>query len=939
MYKVQIFRIGFNAIPIYSTIIISIFLLLTLCTIKRTEIVNQLDGLQVPTGFSIERAVSDDMVTYPMFASFDDQGRLFVFESDGSSPSTQEMLEKPSYFIRLLEDTNGDGIFDESKIFADSLTFPKGGVFYKGSLYVSASPDLLRLTDIDGDGVADEEEVLLTGWILSSNGAALGGPFFGPDGWMYITDARRGFNITTKEGNNLKGNGARIWRCRPDGSGLESICSGGFDNAIELIFMPSGETIGTMTYFIDPQGGMRDALIHWVEGGVYPKVHNVIKEDKLKLTGDLMPVMTKMARVAPSGIMRYRGLYFGEGYLNNLFSAEFNTGRVMRHQIISEGASYKTIEEPFITSTVADIHLTDVLEDADGSLLVLNTGGWFITGCPLSVVAKLNVHGGIYRIRKNNTDRIEDAGGLKLSLSSLSIENLVEYAKDRRFAVRDKVIERLVEIGGSAVAPIKKSMLASEDQEVRTAAVFALARIKTSSALNAIHNALSDPSMTVRTAAARVLGLLKYKEAITQLANLVQNDEQLAVRRQAATALGQIGDSRAVDALLLAAEVISDRFVEHAIIYALMELEDSSALIEALKHSSTSVRKVAVIALDQMEGSILQKEHLVQFLSSEHDQLWAIGIWVASHHPEWADMVINFLKKRLDHIRPGSSEESQLLELMIAFSDSKQLQDFVGAQIGNVATSDSRRALFLDVVTHSVVQEIPNVWVRQLGKLLQKEDSKVRLQVLEIIKSRRISTLNDQLDLIIQNSNTPANVRLKAVNSRHHTNSKLSDSEFQMVLDYLDKNNEPPTRQLAAGVLAQMRLSDRQLIHLAKNQVTNSDLYLLPNLITTFKVSTNEAVGKALISALHSSPDRLDNLSEQDLQELLSGYPISIQTSAKPLIAALRDRLSARLSQLQKAEAQLKKGDVGRGRLLFLVNPFAQHAIQWEMREEILGRT
>jgi len=66
--------------------------------------------------------------------------------------------------------------------------------------------------------------------------------------------------LQQKEGESLKGSSARIWRCRPDGTGLESMCGGGYDNAIELVFMPSGETIGTMTYFIDPQGGLRDAL-------------------------------------------------------------------------------------------------------------------------------------------------------------------------------------------------------------------------------------------------------------------------------------------------------------------------------------------------------------------------------------------------------------------------------------------------------------------------------------------------------------------------------------------------------------------------------------------------------------------------------------------------------------------------------------------------------
>ena len=59
-----------------------------------------------------------------------------------------------------------------------------------------------------------------------------------------------------------------------------------------------------MTYFKDPENGERDALLHFVEGGVYPKPHAAAAE--FKRTGDFMPVMSKFARIAPSGLMRYR---------------------------------------------------------------------------------------------------------------------------------------------------------------------------------------------------------------------------------------------------------------------------------------------------------------------------------------------------------------------------------------------------------------------------------------------------------------------------------------------------------------------------------------------------------------------------------------------------------------------------------------------------------
>jgi len=118
----------------------------------------------------------------------------------------------------------------------------------------------------------------------------------GPDGWLYLTDGRHGFDITSREGKVYKGLASRIWRVRPDGSGLDWMAGGGFDNPVELIFQPTGETIGTMTYFQDPRDGQRGALLHYIYGGVYPKWHSVVSE--FKRTGDLMPVMTKFARIS-----------------------------------------------------------------------------------------------------------------------------------------------------------------------------------------------------------------------------------------------------------------------------------------------------------------------------------------------------------------------------------------------------------------------------------------------------------------------------------------------------------------------------------------------------------------------------------------------------------------------------------------------------------------
>ncbi|TKT87938.1 PVC-type heme-binding CxxCH protein, partial [Dyadobacter frigoris] len=836
------------------------------------------------------------------------------------------MLANPSYHIRLLEDVDGDGKFEKNQIFARNIPFPKGGVFYQGSLYVTESPNLIRYTDTNDDGISDKREVILTGWTLSSNGATLGGPFFGPDGWLYITDARRGFNITTKENQVLKGKSARIWRCRPDGSGLEPMAGGGFDNSIEIAFMPSGETIGTMTYFMEPQDGQRDALMHWVEGGVYPKPNSVIEEDGMKLTGDLMPVMTRMPRVAPSGIMRYRGSGFGAEFQNNLFNAEFNTGRVMRHIVSPDGATFKTTDEIFMKSLSSDSHPTDVFQDADGSMLVVITGGWFIEGCPLSRVAKPNVKGGIYRIRKSGIPEVKDAWGKKLQLEKQKPGDLVKYLTDSRPVVRDNAIERLILRGNAAVDPVLKALPGIKDEEMRAAAVFGLSRINTAAAWNGVRSAMNDKSSIVRTAAVRVLGLAKDVKSVDKLMSLVQKDAA-PVRRQAATALGQIGNARAVPALLKAASDNSDRFVKHAIIHSLILLKSTDLMVNALDSPSPQIRIAALIALDQMEGKPLQKKYLPAVLASKDPALRSTGIWIASHHPEWTDIVIDFLQKSLRvSAVPGSGP---VRDLMLAFIKEPGLQQFIAGQLGNPKAASERKLLMLDVISECSLKELPDAWVTEMGKGLKSNDGAVRYKVLGLIESRQIKSFNNILNGIVQDPDTPIDFRLKALSARIMSSPALSETEFQLLLKYIGPQYDSPVRQLAVRLLNHAELNDQQLTVVAQTQIGKTDAFLLPALMETFEGNSNEQVGKELLTALQTGTVRLDNLSEPDFQRLLKSFPASVHTMAAPLIVKLNAQHAERLSHLQKMEAQLKGGDVGEGRKLFFgkASCYSCHAV------------
>ena len=146
--------------------------------------------LTVPAGFEVERVAGPPLVDRPIVADFDEQGRLYVADSSGSNDKVEKQLEEKPHRIVRLEDTNGDGRFDKSVVFADKMMFPEGAMWFDGSLYVAAPPSIWKLTDTNGDGVADQREEWFQGKTLTSCANDLHGPYLGPDGWIYWCKGR-----------------------------------------------------------------------------------------------------------------------------------------------------------------------------------------------------------------------------------------------------------------------------------------------------------------------------------------------------------------------------------------------------------------------------------------------------------------------------------------------------------------------------------------------------------------------------------------------------------------------------------------------------------------------------------------------------------------------------------------------------------------------------
>ena len=354
---------------------------------------------ELPPGMELLTVAAAPLVTHPIMGCLDDKGRLFIGDATGVNWNKKQLEENPPNRVLMLEDTDGDGVFDKSTIFADKMTFPQGACWLDGSLYVCSPPGLWKLTDTDGDGVADKRELIVSGFDYTGNAADVHGPFLHPNGRLYWCHGRKGHKVIGKEGTVVHdGLASGIWSCKPDGSDVQWHSLGCGDNPVEVDFTPEGEVIGVQNlYYSQPRG---DTLVHWIYGGIYDRPDQLKAIEGLPRTLEHMPVMYNFGHVAVSGCCFARkGALFPGSPLPFLVT-HFNTQSVVRMDLTPEGATYKATENQFLKLHDADIHLTDIMEDKDGSLLVLNTGGWFRIGCPSSLMAKPDIAGAIYRVRK-----------------------------------------------------------------------------------------------------------------------------------------------------------------------------------------------------------------------------------------------------------------------------------------------------------------------------------------------------------------------------------------------------------------------------------------------------------------------------------------------------------------------------------------------------------
>ncbi|HKX60208.1 MAG TPA: PVC-type heme-binding CxxCH protein [Verrucomicrobiae bacterium] len=817
-------------------------------------------AFKVAENFSITRVAGPPQIIYPMFAGLGDDGVLFVAESSGLD--LYEELQKLTRRCRIsrLEDRDGDGVFERSHVFADKLVFPMGLVWHQGALYAADPPDLIVLKDRDGDGLADERKVLLTGFGHSDNGS-LHGLIFGPDGWLYMTLGQPdGYKLKRPDGTFLEGKSGALLRCRADGSSIELVARG-FENLVEIDFMPTGEIIGTDNWFSMPEAGQRDALVHVVEGGVYPLNAHARTERHHFQSGPLLPHLAIYPAVALSGITRYRGTQFPSRFVDSLFTAQFNARKVVVHRLQRHDATFRSNDEDFVTTDDPDFHPSDVMEDIDGSVLVVDTGAWYVHHCPTGRIRKAPAQGGIYRVSFNQ--------------------------RDGKAPLRSR---------GERPPPAGKQTVHTPDKPDLAV--------------------LTSTNSEATAGAARAIGRRGDKTTEGPLLRLLSHSKA-HVRLAAAEALVRCGTSNAIAVLTVAMAGEREPLLEHALIFTLFRLADRPTLVRLLEHPSPRVEQAALTLLDQAPHRSLDANVVVRRVVANDESLRRTALAILQKHPEWGAAAEPLIRQMMYRAELNNSERGTLRDLLLAFQNDPAVQTLIPSAMADANLPASRRVLVLEAIARSTIAPLPVGWVGVVEQALHSDDLDVCLQAVRTTELRRIDKLDAALKDLAIRTNVPAELRLTALRSVLPRQPQLQPAIYEFLLTQISRGSRPASRLAAAELLGRARWADSEKDPARLLAVVQGDRLISTSTLLPLLLQGRGAGFSAVLKYLSDSAERGWQPVEKELQMIRQRLSAEANEDFTRLTSKLAQRAAQKREQVETYMELLAGGDPERGRKWF----------------------
>ncbi|MBU6175222.1 MAG: hypothetical protein KGQ60_15540, partial [Planctomycetes bacterium] len=419
----------------------------------------------------------------------------------------------------------------------------------------------------------------------------LHGPFLGPEGWIYWCKsafAEQSFPIGGPF--SAKSTASHLYRKPLQSEVADRIMTGGMDNLVDIAFDDSGDRYFVSTFLHHPGKGVRDGLGHAVYGAVFGKDHAVLRSHVK--TGPLMTPIVEMGPAAPAGVLvtsEQNPWNNGSSDAPTLVAAQFNLQRVTAHQLTRQGSSYIANTINLVLSEQLDFHPVDILEDVDGSLILVDTGGWYDLCCPSSGTEERVAKGGIYRLRAKSSDNsLQNIW--KTIDETIESGRAVELLKHSNRRVREHATTFLSE-SGSLLQPDTMSKIqsilegANPSTYQRLAAFWALSRsLVSGSSLPTqtpefVERSLRMQDLSVVSAALELTATYAWKDARAEVEGILHTSVEPRLQRLAAACLGRIGADESLDILMQSWRRLSketpegrDRMLEHSIQYAMMEI-------------------------------------------------------------------------------------------------------------------------------------------------------------------------------------------------------------------------------------------------------------------------------------------------------------------------------------------------------------------------------
>lgn len=564
---------------------------------------DSLAALHVARGYRAELVAAEPIVLDPVAFDWDNQGRLWVVEM-ADYPLGMDGKGQPGGRVRVLKDTDGDGVYDESKLFAEGLNFPNGILTWRDGVLVTAAPHILFLRDSDGDGRADQTEVLFEGFQEGNQQLRLNGLRYGLDNWVYCANGghHANYGVGTKVTSRRLGRsyeiGSRDFRIQPD-TGELALESGpsqygrnrdawghwfGVQNA-----KPLWQYVIPDRYLSRNPHVPAGAPIHFVLPPGSPPVYPASLPEKRYHSFNEAGHFTS----ACSGMIYNDRLLFGSSDNVHAFTCEPFHNLIQHNVLSAAGVTFSAArpvgEGKFDFFASEDRWSRPVMARTgpDGALWVADMYRYMIEHpdwLPPAGKSDLLPHyrlgddkGRIYRLVPDKLDSRRP-----WAFPDTKVATLVAAMDSTNDWQRDKAQQLLLwNIDKSAVPLLEKLAKQSLIAEARAQALATLAGMHELSAERLIE-ALHDSSAGVRELALRLSEEQPGEPVVAAVTSLV-NDPDAKVCLQLALTLGQFQEPSAGDALVaLARRFPSDNFMRSAIM--------SSALV----HSRTFAEGVAL---------------------------------------------------------------------------------------------------------------------------------------------------------------------------------------------------------------------------------------------------------------------------------------------------------------------------------------------------------